>query len=74
MMTGAGADRVQDGMRQAFGKPMGSAARVKAGQTILKVRVAPMHFKQAKEGLKRGKSKFSKPTRIFIDAGHELVK
>jgi len=74
MMTGAGADRVQDGMRKAFGKPMGSAARVKAGQKILMVRVAPQHFKQAKEGLSRGKCKFSKPTRIFVEAGAELVR
>ncbi len=74
MMTGAGADRVQDGMRQAFGKPMGSAARVRQGQTLLIVKVAPMHFKQAKEGIKRGKSKFSKHTRIYFDAGQDLVK
>ena len=74
MMTGAGADRVQDGMRKAFGKPMGSAARVKAGQKILMVRVAPNNFKQAKQGLARGKSKFSKPSRIFVEAGAELVK
>ena len=74
MMTGAGADRVQDGMRKAFGKPMGTAARVRAGQTIMKVRVMPGAFKFAKEGLQRGKCKFSKPSRIFIDAGHELIK
>jgi large subunit ribosomal protein L10e len=74
MMTGAGADRVQDGMRQAFGKPMGSAARVRQGQTILKVKVNPINFKQAKEGLRRGKCKFSKPSRIFTDVGAELVR
>ena len=74
MMTGAGADRVQDGMRKAFGKPMGSAARVKKNQKILQVRVAPQNFKVAKEALKRGKPKFSKPCRIFIDTGAELIK
>ena len=74
MMTGAGADRVQDGMRQAFGKPMGSAARVRAGQKLLMVKVAPMHFAQAKEGISRGKSKFSKPCRIYVEAGEELVR
>ena len=30
MATGAGADRVQMGMRQSFGKPMGTAARVRS--------------------------------------------
>lgn len=34
MASGAGADRVQDGMRKAFGKPMGRAARVHKGQPI----------------------------------------
>ena len=61
-------------MRKAFGKPMGSAARVKAGQTLLRVKVSPSNFKHAKEALRRGKCKFSKPSRIFIDAGQELIK
>ena len=74
MMTGAGADRVQDGMRLAFGKPMGSAARVRRNQKILQIRVAPQHYKVAKEALKRGKPKFSKPCRIFTDAGADLIR
>lgn len=37
MATGAGADRVQDGMRKSFGRPTGRAARVKKGQPILSV-------------------------------------
>lgn len=37
MMTGAGADRLQEGMRRAFGKPIGRAAKAEAGQAILKV-------------------------------------
>jgi large subunit ribosomal protein L10e len=36
--TGAGADRVSMGMRKAFGKPVGRAARISAGQTIFSVR------------------------------------
>jgi large subunit ribosomal protein L10e len=35
MATGAGADRVQDGMRKAFGKPVSSVALVKANQKVL---------------------------------------
>ncbi len=34
MLTGAGADRMQTGMSQSFGKNMGRAAFVKPGQTI----------------------------------------
>lgn len=37
MATGAGADRVQEGMRRSFGKPMGKAARVEKGQAVLSV-------------------------------------
>lgn len=37
MATGAGADRVQMGMRQSFGKPMGVAARLRSGQKIMSV-------------------------------------
>src|SRR4030067_2143706 len=35
MIFGAHADRLQDGMRKAFGKPVGTAARVKPNQTII---------------------------------------
>ena len=34
MLTGAGADRMQTGMSQSFGKPMGRAAMVKKGQVL----------------------------------------
>ncbi|ODS41364.1 hypothetical protein BEH94_11975 [Candidatus Altiarchaeales archaeon WOR_SM1_SCG] len=35
--SGAGADRVQTGMRRAFGKPVGRAARVYIGQKVMSV-------------------------------------
>jgi len=37
MATGAGADRVQNGMRKSFGKPLARAARVRDGQPIISV-------------------------------------
>lgn len=37
MMAFAGADRLQDGMRRAFGKPVGRVARVRDGQVICSV-------------------------------------
>ncbi|MFH1788899.1 MAG: 50S ribosomal protein L16 [Candidatus Altiarchaeota archaeon] len=37
MATGAGADRVQDGMRKSFGKPIGRAARVCKGQAVFTI-------------------------------------
>ncbi|MCD4759827.1 50S ribosomal protein L16 [archaeon] len=39
MLTGAGADRMQTGMQQAFGKVTGTAAQVKKGTTIFTVNV-----------------------------------
>ena len=39
MATGAGADRVQSGMRRSFGKPMGVTARVNKNQLVFSVYV-----------------------------------
>lgn len=38
MLTCAGADRLQTGMRGAFGKPMGTCARVAIGQILMSIR------------------------------------
>ncbi|RUS24848.1 hypothetical protein BC938DRAFT_472993 [Jimgerdemannia flammicorona] len=38
MLSCAGADRLQTGMRGAFGKPQGTVARVNIGQIIFSVR------------------------------------
>lgn len=38
MLSCAGADRLQTGMRGAFGKPAGVAARVSIGQILLSIR------------------------------------
>lgn len=66
MMAFAGADRLQDGMRQAFGKPIGTVARVKAKQAILEVRVNREHLEIAKEALRRGGAKIPLPCEIVI--------
>ncbi len=71
--SGAGADRVSSGMRHAFGKAIGTAARVKAGQRVMSVWIDETNFKAAKEALRRAGYKFPSPTRIVIDKGAELV-
>lgn len=43
MLTCAGADRLQTGMRGAYGKAYGTAARVGIGQILMSVRVKPNH-------------------------------
>lgn len=67
MIFGAHADRLQDGMRKAFGKPVGAAARVKPNQTIIEVGVNENGVETAKEALKRGQNKLPIPCRIVIE-------
>lgn len=67
MMAMAGADRLQDGMRLAFGTPIGRAARVQSGQTVIIVKVNEKDLEVAKEALRRAASKLSLPTRIVIE-------
>ena len=66
MMAFAGADRLQDGMRQAFGKPIGTAARVYPGQVIVDVWGRKSDVEYIKEALRRGARKLPLPTRIVI--------
>jgi len=67
MIFGAHADRLQDGMRRAFGKPIGTAARVKSNQAVIMVNVNEDGLEVAKESLKRGGAKLPIPCRIIIE-------
>ena len=67
MIFGAHADRLQDGMRRSFGKPIGTAARVRPNQTIITVNVNADDVEVAKEALKRGSAKLPIPCRIVIE-------
>jgi len=67
MIFGAHADRLQDGMRKAFGKPVGSAARVRVGQPIIEIGVNDNAIEVAKEALQRGQDKLPIPCRIKIE-------
>jgi len=71
--TGAGADRVSQGMRQAFGKAVGTAARVNRNQHLILIRTSKAFFKSAKEALRRASMKLPTPCSIIIDKGEELV-
>lgn len=71
--SGAGADRVSQGMRHSFGKPIGTAARVYPGQVILTIGVKPEHFLRAKEACRKATMKLPTPTRVVIEQGEELV-
>ena len=74
MAVGAGADRISQGMRKAFGKPVGLAARVFPGTKIMSLWVKPENFDFAKEALKRASMKLPTPTTIVVEEGAEYLK
>ena len=51
MIATAGADRLQEGMRGAFGKAVSLAARVNKGQVIMEAFVKKEHLEFAKKAL-----------------------
>jgi large subunit ribosomal protein L10e len=67
MIFGAHADRLSDGMRRSFGKPVGTAARVRPNQTIITINVNENGVEIAKRALKLGSTKLPIPCRIIIE-------
>lgn len=66
MATGAGADRFQQGMRQSFGKPIGTAARVHAGQKIMEIRTNTSSIRVARDALKQASYKLPTPCKVLV--------
>ena len=62
LATGAGADRFQQGMRQSFGKPIGTAAQVREGQALMEIRTDNANV--GKLALKKASYKLPTPCRI----------
>jgi large subunit ribosomal protein L10e len=71
--TGAGADRVSDGMRQAFGKVVGTAARVQKGDRLFTAWCEIDQAPVVKEAFRRAYNKISPPCRIEVERGEELL-
>ena len=59
MIFGAHADRLQQGMRSSFGTAIGTAARVKASQILITVKVNEGHEAVVREAFRRGASKLT---------------
>jgi large subunit ribosomal protein L10e len=72
--TGAGADRVSQGMRCAFGKNVGTAARVKRGQRVISIKFSPEHYLVAKDALRKASMKFPTPCTVRLIKGAEHIK
>ncbi|GMK56802.1 hypothetical protein CspeluHIS016_0306420 [Cutaneotrichosporon spelunceum] len=66
MLSCAGADRLQQGMRGAWGKPYGKVARVNIGQVIMSIRCRDAHKPIIIEALRRARYKFPGRQKIII--------
>ncbi len=72
--TGAGADRVSEGMRQAFGKVVGTAARIDSNERLFTAWCEVEDAPAVKEAFRRAYNKISPPCRIDVERGErELV-
>jgi large subunit ribosomal protein L10e len=64
--TGAGADRVSEGMRLAFGKAVGTAARVVPGQKLMTVFSSPQYLEKIKDALRHSGHKLPTPSHLKV--------
>jgi len=74
MLSCAGADRLQQGMRGAFGKPLGTCARVSIGQILLSIRCKEVNAVKAAEALRRAKFKFPGRQKIIASKNWGFTK
>jgi len=66
MLSCAGADRLQTGMRGAWGKPYGTVARVNIGQVLLSIRTKESNAAVVMEALRRSRYKFPGRQKIIV--------
>ncbi len=74
MATGAGADRISQGMSLAFGSPSGVAARVYEGGDVFELKTFSSNKKIAYEAMKRAASKLSGTYKIVTEAAQQSKK
>ena len=65
--TGAGADRVSQGMRASYGKNVGTAAEVQANQKIITIETTEQFIQQSKAALRKAGMKIPSPCKVNID-------
>ncbi len=68
----AGADRIQQGMRRAFGKPVDRGAIVRPNQILMEIWVKAKHLPIAKEAFKLITPKLPVKTRLEIKPLREM--
>jgi len=66
MIATAGADRLQEGMRKAFGKPIGLAARIEIGSVVLELSIKAENLDKAKQAMWAASTKLPMKTHTTI--------
>ena len=66
LASGAGADRMSTGMKKSYGKSIGSAARVKEGQTLMELKINKNNLKLGKLALERASKKFPCSCKVIV--------
>jgi large subunit ribosomal protein L10e len=74
MLSCAGADRLQTGMRGAWGKPCGLVARVNIGDIIMSVRAQEKSKAALIEGLRRASMKFPGRQKVVVSDKYGFSK
>lgn len=74
MLTCAGADRLQAGMRKAFGKSYAKACRINIGDHLVSIRVKKENVPHVLEAFRRGKNKLPGRQKVFISVNHGFSK
>ncbi|CAI2380293.1 unnamed protein product [Moneuplotes crassus] len=74
MLSCAGADRLQTGMRGAYGKANGKVARVHIGSILMSIRCKTSNVKAATEALRRAKFKYPGRQKIFVSYKYGFTK
>jgi large subunit ribosomal protein L10e len=67
--TGAGADRVSQGMRSSFGKVVSTASEIKPNQTIISIETTEAYIEQAKSALRKAGMKIPSPCKVVLGTG-----
>ena len=64
--TGAGADRVSQGMRASFGKIVSTAAHLNTNQAVITIETYPQFIPLAKSALRKAGMKLPSPCRVVV--------
>jgi large subunit ribosomal protein L10e len=74
MLSCAGADRLQTGMRHAYGKALLKAARVNIGSVLISIRTTAEKVPFAQEALRRAKFMFAGRQTVFVSRKYGFTK